>query len=198
MSNNKSQISPIPPEGYGDRFVKFISGLTMTKEEQERAVESGDQLDGSIDTHRQSSFPPSRKSNDNKVVEKAEKQAQKTEKDGATEEPRHDRTLSSVRSPSAERSGGATGATLPVVEEDKEASSREDSVQDEKVGGSALPNGVVHRDERWQATHSKDRPPPPTDPLPSSQQLPSIPNFNRLSMGLQSSNSTTAAQSTER
>ena len=166
----------------------------MTKEEQERAAEAGEQLDGSTDTHRQPSFPVSRKSNENNVVEKAEKQAQKTEMDGATEEPRHDRTLSSVRSPSAERSGGATGATLPVVEEDKEASSREDSVQDEKVS-SGLPNGVIQRDERWHASSPKEQSSFPSDSLPSNQQLPSIPNFNRLSMGLQSS---TTTQATER
>ena len=192
MSNNKSQISPIPPEGYGDRFVKFISGITMTKEEQERAVESGDQLDGATDTTRQSSYPASRKSHENKVIEKAEKQAHKTERDGATETPQRDRTLSSMRSPSADRSGNATGATLPVVEEDREASSREDSVQDEKAGPT-VPNGTVEINEQPQSS-----PPPPngtplptTEQLPSDKQLPIIPNFNRLSMGLQSNSNTT-------
>lgn len=186
MSNNKSQISPIPPEGYGDRFVKFISGLTMTKEEQERAVESGEQLDGSIDTTRQASFPISPTSHENKVDEMAEKQAHKTEKDGATEDPHRDRTLSSVRSPSADRSGGITGATLPVVEEDREASSREDSVQGEKAG-STLPDGMAHVNERPPPTPPKDKPLPSTAQPPSDKQLPSLPNFNRLSMGLQPS-----------
>ena len=187
MSNNKSQISPIPPEGYGDRFVKFISGLTMTKEEQERAAESGDQLDGSIDTTRPSLGLTSRTSNEHKVVEKAERQAQKTERDGAAEEPHHDRTLSSVRSPSADRSGGIAGATLPVVEEDREASSREDSVQGE-IPGTAFLDGTAFSDEQPPPTPPKDNKPLPSGgQLPHDKQLPSLPNFNRLSMGLQPS-----------
>ena len=185
MSNNKSQISPIPPEGYGDRFVKFISGLTMTKEEQERATESGEQLNGSIDTARRTSFPISRKSNETKVVEQAEIQAHKTEREGSSEESHRDRTLSAVRSPSAERSAGITGATLPVVEEDGEAGSREDSVQDEK-GGPPLPNGSAVQNEHPPLILTKVGQPPPNDHLSNDAQLPSIPNFNRLSMGLQS------------
>lgn len=189
MSNNKSQISPIPPEGYGDRFIKFISALTMTKEEQEREIESGQQLDGTVANTRELSFPTSRKSNENKVIEKAEKQAHKTEMDGAIEEPQRDRTLSAMRSPSAERSGGITGATLPVVEEDGEAASREESVQDEKAGG-VLTNGMIgkrYSDDRPPPTPEKDKRPPSRDQFASDKQLPSLPNFNRLSMGLPSS-----------
>ncbi|KAB8258198.1 hypothetical protein BDV32DRAFT_72957 [Aspergillus pseudonomiae] len=33
LSHDRHQISPVPPEGYGDRFVKFIKGITMSKEE---------------------------------------------------------------------------------------------------------------------------------------------------------------------
>ena len=177
MSSDSSQISPIPPEGYGDRFVRFISGITMTKEEQERQSQSGDLLDGSIDTHHQSSFPISRHSTD-RVIEKAEKQAHKTEKEGATEEPKRDRTLSTVRSPSVERAGGGGGATLPVVEEDGEAASREDSIHNGKTGGS-VPDDVPSTDERPAPTSSKDG-----MGLPSDKRLPSLPDFNRLSMGM--------------
>lgn len=189
MSSDKSQISPIPPEAYGDRFINFISALTMTKEEQEREIESGEQLDGTIGTTRQLSFPISRKSNEAKVTEKAGKQANKTEMTSAIEEPQRDRALSAVRSPSADRSGGITGPTLPVVEEDGEAASREDSVQDEKAGG-VLTNGITHNlnnDERPPPTTEKNKPRPSKDQLPNSSQLPSIPNFNRLSLGLQPS-----------
>lgn len=167
MSHNKSQISPIPPEGYGDRFIKFISGITMTKEEQDRQAQSGDQTDGSIDITRQPAI--SRKSTD-KVVEKAEKQAHKKANEGAIEEPPHDKTLSAVRSPSKERGAGMSGATLPVVEEDGEAGSTEDSVQNEKFG-DAMPPPTPVKDNR---------------PLPSEKQLPSLPNFNRLSLGMSS------------
>lgn len=36
LSNNSSQISPIPPQPYGERFLNFITGITMTKEEADR------------------------------------------------------------------------------------------------------------------------------------------------------------------
>lgn len=176
MSNNKSQISPIPPEGYGDRFVKFISGLTMTKEEVEREAQAPEQLDGSLDisTNRQASFQFSRTSTD-KVIDKAERQAHISEKEGASEDPVRDRTLGAVRSPSAERSGGITGSTLPVVEEDGEAGSREDSLRDEKAAG-VLSDGS-NNDLRSSPARLRDAP-------ASGAKLPSIPNFNRLSMGL--------------
>ena len=185
MSSDRSQISPIPPEGYGERFVKFISGITMTKEEQEREAQSGDHLDGSIDTHRQSSFPISRPSTD-RVIEKAEKQAHKTEKEGAAEDPKRDRTLTVVRSPSVERASGAGGTTLPVVEEDAEAASREDSVYNETAGGSVL-DGVPSTGELPPPTPLKDG-----MRLPSDKRLPSLPNFNRLSMGISSTAPTPA------
>ena len=183
MSSDSSQISPIPPEGYGDRFVKFISGITMTKEEQERHAQSGELPDGSGDAHRQSSFPVSHHSTD-KVIEKAEKQAHETEKEGASEDPKRDKTLSAVRSPSVDRAGGGGGATLPVVEEDGEAASREDSVHNEKVG-SSVPDGVPSTDEQ---------PPPTPSKMSTNKRLPSLPDFNRLSMSM----STTGPAATER
>ena len=189
MSNNKSQISPIPPEGYGDRFVKFISGLTMTKEEQERDVGSGEQLDGSINATalHTNNLSNSRPSYENSAVEKAEKSAMKTEKEGATEEPQHDRTLSTMRSPSAERSSGLQGATLPVVEEDGETgTSREDLNQDERAIESTsmeLPGQETKcLEPMFKNEHNA-----------GEGQLPSIPNFNRLSMGMTSTPQIVAA-----
>ena len=179
MSNERSQISPIPPEGYGDRFVKFISGITMTKEEQERQAQSGAILDSSVETNRQSSFLVSRHSTD-KVIEKAEKQAHKTEKEGATEEPKNDRTLSTVRSPSVERQGGGGGATLPVVQEDGEAASREDSIHNGTIVGRG-PDGVPSISGR----------PPSEDGIPLPSELLSLPDFNRLSMGMSKTASAT-------
>lgn len=178
MSNNKSQISPIPPEAYGDRFLKFIGGLTMTKEEAERRMENGDQLDGSIlANQRQTSFAIPRQSTD-KIIDKAEEQAQRTERAGASEQPNRDRTLSSVRSPSAERTNGVGGATLPVVEEDTEGGSREDSLRDEKASGAV--SGLQ------PSTNELSAPPHLAVKSVSSKdaQLPSIPSFNRLSIGI--------------
>lgn len=137
MSNPKTQISPIPPESYAERFVKFISGLALTKEEQERGVRGSEQVDGPASlnapstTNRQSSVDLSRKSTD-RVIEKAERQARKSVENGATEDERKDRTLGTMRSSSTEPTNGVAGATLPVVEEDGEANSREDSLHNEK------------------------------------------------------------------
>ena len=169
----------------------------MTKEEAEREAQASEQLEGSVagTPHRELSFPVSRKSTDrvsnkdrrsldqkstDKVIEKAEKQAQKTEKEGATEDPQRDRTLTSVRSPSAERTGGVAGKTLPVVQEDGEAGSREESIQDEKAGPSKF--------------QSRPTPEPAKEitASPSEPGLLSIPKFNRLSMGLGSPSPTKA------
>ena len=36
LKDNRTQISPVPPQQYGDRFINFITGITMTREEAER------------------------------------------------------------------------------------------------------------------------------------------------------------------
>ncbi|KAI9374640.1 hypothetical protein BJX61DRAFT_268943 [Aspergillus egyptiacus] len=36
LTHDRLKISPIPPEGYGDRFIEFIKRITMSKEEAER------------------------------------------------------------------------------------------------------------------------------------------------------------------
>ena len=167
MSHDKKQISPIPPENYGERFIKFITGLTMTAEEAEREKQSG-QFDG---MHRQTSFGLSRKSTD-KVVHQAEKQAIKTKRQGADEETTPDRTLTSVRSPSAEMGVGMGGQTLPVVEEDGEAGSRDHSPNNQKDSRESPP--------------CPDRTPPPPPPLrdpPNKPKyLPSVPPLPNMSM----------------
>jgi hypothetical protein len=58
-----------------------------------------------------------------KTMEKAQKQADKSERKGANEQAMPERVLGAVRSPSAERTHGQTGSTLPVVEEAGEAGS---------------------------------------------------------------------------
>ncbi|KAL5337540.1 hypothetical protein BJX70DRAFT_230513 [Aspergillus crustosus] len=40
LTHERIQISPIPPEGYGDRFVNFINRITMSKEEAQRTRDS--------------------------------------------------------------------------------------------------------------------------------------------------------------
>ncbi|RDW86134.1 1-phosphatidylinositol-4-phosphate 5-kinase [Aspergillus mulundensis] len=40
LTHDRTQISPIPPEGYGDRFVNFIRRITMSEEEAQRIRET--------------------------------------------------------------------------------------------------------------------------------------------------------------
>lgn len=106
MSNDSTQISPIPPEGYGDRFVKFIRGITMSKEEAERHRES--KVLGRPSTERTPSVE--------RTMEAAEKEASKDV--SAT----HPRVLSTVWDPADATAPGPT-STLPIVDEAGEASS---------------------------------------------------------------------------
>ena len=162
MSAPKTQISPIPPEPYGDRFMKFISGLSKTKEEVEREAQASEQLNNSFDsTHANLSIDYPGKSSGGtmrrsteKVIEKAEKQARKSEDRGAVEDERRDRTITAARSPSADRSNGIAGQTLPVVEEDGEANSREDSLTNEKAPATSQSQSL----ETWKSRSSVDRP----------------------------------------
>ena len=167
MSAPKNQISPIPPEPYGDRFMKFISGLSKTKEEVEREAQASEQLNNSFDsTHANLSIDHPGKSSGGgimrrsteKVIEKAEKQARKSEDRGAVEDERRDRTITTVRSPSADRSNGIAGQTLPVVEEDGEANSREDSLTNEKAPATTTGQQPSQSLETWKSRSSVDRP----------------------------------------
>ena len=114
MSSDKTQISPIAPEPYGDRFVRFITGITMPREEAEK--QSQDTTQG-----RNRLLRPST----DRVVDKVEHEARHPESNDSPGDEPPDRTISVVRSPSAELTSGLAGATLPVVEEVGEGGSTE-------------------------------------------------------------------------
>lgn len=170
MSNNKSQISPIPPVPYGDRFAKFITALTKTPEEVEREAQAAEHLGGiRTPSQRQPSWSVSRSSTD-KVIEKAEKQAKLSEKDSLDEDSVKDRTITTTnvgRNPSIDKGANAP-ATLPVVQEDSEIS-REASLRDEKA---KLP--AENCISQQESDKEKNNP----------GMLPKIPALNRLSLGL--------------
>ena len=121
LANTESQISAIPPERYGDRFVKFISGVTKTKEAAERekrneaAHTEYDPVISGIN------HTTSEQHATDRVLEKAEVQAERSRRRGRSEEDVPSHNMRAVRSPSAER--GELGTTLPVVEEAGESSS---------------------------------------------------------------------------
>lgn len=181
MSNDKSQISPIAPQAYGDRFVKFITGITMPSEQVEE--QSHDQLDGSIHTNRPSSHYLSRSSTD-RVMEKAEKQALKTaDQSGSDGEP-HDRTMGAVQHPSTDIPNVIGGATLPIVQEDGEASStggRSAQSQEREKGASSprpqTPNGLLLEPP---PLGGNPPPTPPKDVVMREKQLPSLPQASPL------------------
>lgn len=134
LTNVESQISAIPPERYGDRFVRFISGVAKTREAaeaEERGVVSPDILDdpglAGINVHPRDlpsnqASPRDGEEKTEKVMERAERQAERSKRHGANENAVPNKTLTSARSPSAER-GDPGGYTLPVVEEDVEGQS---------------------------------------------------------------------------
>jgi 1-phosphatidylinositol-4-phosphate 5-kinase len=121
MANTESQISAIPPERYGDRFVRFISGVTKTREaaEREKSHEQpaavNDPLLAGINLNASQQHATDR------VMEKAERQADRSRQRGRNEDDVPTREMKAVRSPSADR--GEIGTTLPVVEEAGESSS---------------------------------------------------------------------------
>jgi 1-phosphatidylinositol-4-phosphate 5-kinase len=121
LANTESQISAIPPERYGDRFVRFISGVTKTKEAAERekqheaAHAEREPVISGINSNASQQLSTDR------VIEKAEWQAERSRQRGRSEDDVPNRDMKVVRSPSAER--GEMGTTLPVVEEVGESSS---------------------------------------------------------------------------
>ncbi|KAG4441914.1 hypothetical protein IFR05_002598 [Cadophora sp. M221] len=137
LSQDKKLISPISPEPYGNRFIEFIEGVTKSPEEAAREAQEAAQHPvphtnstsnrntTSIDSGRRSDGQyPRRSSNANATIQRNENEAIKGEKKGEDESHRPDpRMITTARSPSAERSGGLQGQTLPVVEEMGEASS---------------------------------------------------------------------------
>ncbi|OJI83391.1 hypothetical protein ASPTUDRAFT_718095 [Aspergillus tubingensis CBS 134.48] len=106
LSHDRTQISPIPPEGYGDRFINFIKGITMSKEEAERHREA--RAEGRPSVERSESVE--------RTMQAAEKEAAK---DVSHAQPR---TLSTVRD-SSDPSGVVAPSFLPIVDEAGEASS---------------------------------------------------------------------------
>jgi 1-phosphatidylinositol-4-phosphate 5-kinase len=121
MANTESQISAIPPERYGDRFVRFISGVTKTKEAAEREKQHEAANTGAEPVIPGINSSSSQQHSTDRVLEKAELQAERSRQRGRSEDNVPDRDIRAVRSPSAER--GELGTTLPVVEEVGESSS---------------------------------------------------------------------------
>lgn len=138
LSHDRGQISPIPPEGYGDRFIAFVKGITMSSEEAERRRQS--RASGPSGEKR----PSSRSSSVERIMQAAEKEAAKDVS------LTHPRVLSTVWDP-ADAGGPGPTSTLPIVDEAGEASS---------VGGQSSHS-------RHGRPTDKDLPPVPNDERPT-------------------------------
>jgi 1-phosphatidylinositol-4-phosphate 5-kinase len=156
LSHDTTQISPIPSVPYGDRFIKFITGITKTREEAEReaaeqpAAQSLGGVSSDMARNRSDTHQTLRSNADNSVIQKAKTEAIKTEKRGSSEDSIPDRTLTTVRSPSAERTNDRGGMTLPIVDEVGESSS---------TGGRSAQDADERGDEN--GTDKEHRPPTP-------------------------------------
>jgi hypothetical protein len=98
LANTESQISAIPPERYGDRFVKFISGVTKTKEAAER-----EKNEEALKVANDVTVPSMTRRSTDKVMEKAEHQLERSRKQGVNEHDVPNIAMRVVRSPSADR-----------------------------------------------------------------------------------------------
>ncbi|KAF3908056.1 hypothetical protein ABW21_db0203762 [Orbilia brochopaga] len=98
LSQDKTEISAVPPQAYGDRFFRYVSKIIRPASASDRGI------------------PPAGASAGPRPSDSAEKQQQPTTEPGVS-----DRVLSTtMRSPSSERPGQMI---LPVVEEVGEGSS---------------------------------------------------------------------------
>ncbi|KAI1865590.1 hypothetical protein JX265_007913 [Neoarthrinium moseri] len=147
LSSDRTQISALPPVEYGERFIKFMAGVTMSPEEAERdqrdreaaaeAAAASEEADvAHHDSQRNSQgappvptylppAPPGMRSpkspEPNPTVEMALRKATKKEKNVAKEDEVPERTIT-TSSANAQGKGNAH-AVLPVVEETAEAAS---------------------------------------------------------------------------
>ncbi|KAH8174998.1 phosphatidylinositol-4-phosphate 5-Kinase domain-containing protein [Sarocladium implicatum] len=145
LSSDRTQISALPPDQYGDRFYNFVEGITMSSEEAHREAERKDQeataAASRASGERVSSRASRRKSGNGippmpnhlppapppmgprspeakETVEMAQKEARKTEMEGVSEKQVPDRTLRTTASPAIDSKPGEP--VLPIVEEQGE------------------------------------------------------------------------------
>ncbi|KAI0400726.1 hypothetical protein F4802DRAFT_472587 [Xylaria palmicola] len=136
LSSDRTQISALPPQEYGDRFLQFMSGITMSPEEaareqRDRAAAAAATVsspgDGQTVPPMPTYLPPappemrsSTSPEPNPTVELAIRKAMKKDKDIAKEEQIPERKITTSVAPPA-RANSHT--VLPVVEESAEAAS---------------------------------------------------------------------------
>jgi 1-phosphatidylinositol-4-phosphate 5-kinase len=202
LSSPESQISAIPPERYGDRFIRFISGVTKTREraeaEKEQQCLHGSErlnlaihdIEGTINDPKLSGVnilrsPDQNPAGTDKVMRKAEKQAEKSRRH-INEDDIPDRAIGAVRSPHPENENMIT---LPVIGEAAENGSpasrtptRTITPQHSKESFNAR-NGSAQAATRKVDLQNLGEVPPPTPPKtdgpPSSKRSIEFENHGR-------------------
>ncbi|KAK2792424.1 Phosphatidylinositol-4-phosphate 5-kinase [Onygenales sp. PD_12] len=185
LSHDRNQISPIPPEAYGERFIKFITGITKSKEEAERDRLIAEQASptASMDAVRLSHAHP--RSSIDQVMERAERDAAKSGRNLSSDPEPNQHILSTVRAPSTDLQGSGAASTLPVVEEVGEAAStgsksgksgNGDFNRKEKVAQDYERNAIVNGDTRHFEFRTATGPPGPPPRLPPPPPKSDPPN----------------------
>ncbi|CAG7563111.1 unnamed protein product [Fusarium equiseti] len=139
LSSDKTQISALPPDQYGDRFYHFIEGVTMSTEEAHREAERRHQemIEAQRSETRVSSWNSRRRSSQavppvpshvpppppgprspeaRETLERANKAAERSERHGFTEDQVPDRVLSTGTAKDT-RDSMQHEPILPVVQE---------------------------------------------------------------------------------
>ncbi|KAG8405758.1 Phosphatidylinositol-4-phosphate 5-kinase [Metarhizium acridum] len=178
LSHDRSQISALPPEQYGDRFYNFVEGITMSAEEARREALRKEQeaIEGRVSTDKSAKrhsaqrhshgvppmpdLPPAPPTSGSsaevrETMEKASKEAKRTESSGALETEIPDRVLTTASSPD-KRELFPHEPILPVVEEAAEGSRNE--------GGSVGDRPKNLRNDNTTIPPPPTGPPPPTPP----------------------------------
>ncbi|KAK6865357.1 Phosphatidylinositol-4-phosphate 5-Kinase [Apiospora arundinis] len=162
LSSDRTQISALPPEEYGERFIEFMKGVTMSSEEaerdaldRERAIQLAEEANaeepiGQNLPHSHSApaaptyLPPAppgmrspRSPEPNPILEKASRKALKREKDVAKEHEVPERKISTANTNGVNPQGkGNSHTVLPVVEETAEQASVSGRSREESAVGN--------------------------------------------------------------
>lgn len=195
LSSDRTQISALPPDQYGDRFYNFVEGITMSHEEAQRealrrekeAMEEANHPSEKTATHKgkqkaippmpthQPPAPPTGPSSSDQAkdtIDKAHQEARRNEKAGAAAEQYIPDRVLMTTAVAAEGRNSQHEPILPVVEEAGEGKTEETPEPTRsrwRLGKIAPP------------TH-KPPPPPPQDVSPTHTGSPRGAPLNRESL----------------
>ena len=178
IGNRDEEISAVPPDYYGDRFIRFIKANTKTREAAEKEERTAHLVEDPLVSgglqHRNAA---------EEITEKADKQAERSARHGINESNIPDRSLTTEHNHPTDRNEPG-GFILPIVEEAAEnqstggrsGRSREASASPHlRLGDHELDNAglkppptppkdvgdVRPRTSERQASHGGQKPPTP-------------------------------------